>query len=522
MVWTVLVYIFSKIGLHPLRLVVLFGTFALAMAFAGNDLVNFIGVPIAGLESFLAWQSSDAEAMAFSMEILKEPVRTNSLLLIGAGVIMIVTLWFSKKARSVTETEVNLGRQDDGFERFNPNWLARRLVGLSNSLSKVCVSIVPTSWLNKANKSFEKPGTSDEQRPAFDLVRASVNLTMASTLIAFATSQKLPLSTTYVSFMVAMGTSLADRAWGQDSAVYRVAGVLNVVAGWLATALIAFLVSGLFVLVIYHFELSGLLVLIAGAAYFIYRSFRYHGAKEKKKEARLKFENTHSVIDGESLVEETTDRIIHTLSLLSSTCRRVYFGIIQNDLKEVVEAQTWVRSLEESNEELQYELHRSISRTADNNNKATRLFIYVFDLEQDLVQSAKLIVDACHDHLANHLSPLRPHQQLLMTEIQKMTEDYLRSVENVMRQSHSSAYDITRQKRELLDRIDLAISEQILGIKGQAYGPRNSQLMFRVLLETKDIIAVAARYVKLYSRMELDTENRAFILSQHGTHEKNL
>jgi phosphate/sulfate permease len=210
--WTILLQVLlSVFKLNIFRGIVLFGTFSLAMAFAGNDLVNFIGVPIAGLESYQSWNASGVAPGAFSMESLAKAVRTNPLLLFGAGVIMVATLWFSKKARSVTETEVNLGRQDEGAERFKANFLARSLVRMIHLLSSSLNRSIPSSLRERIGSNFElnksRPLAADA--PAFDLVRASVNLTVASALIALATSLKLPLSTTYVSFMVAMGTSLA-------------------------------------------------------------------------------------------------------------------------------------------------------------------------------------------------------------------------------------------------------------------------------------------------------------------------
>ena len=239
-----------------LRIVVLFGTFALAMAFAGNDLVNFIGVPIAGLESYLAWDQSGSAAEGFEMSILNEPIQTKSYLLLLAGGIMVVTLWFSKKARSVTETEVNLGRQDEGAERFRSNILSRSIVRHSLYLGNFLQRMTPPAWREKIAERFqpyEEPILEHQEGgpPAFDLVRASVNLTVASALIAFATSLKLPLSTTYVSFMVAMGTSLADKAWGRSSAAFRVAGVINVIGGWFFTAFMAFTSAAIFATLIY-------------------------------------------------------------------------------------------------------------------------------------------------------------------------------------------------------------------------------------------------------------------------------
>ncbi|MCB0546404.1 MAG: inorganic phosphate transporter, partial [Phaeodactylibacter sp.] len=319
-----------------LRIVVLFGTFSLAMAFAGNDLVNFIGVPIAGFESFNAWSASGAEAEEFNMAVLGHPVRTKTILLLLAGIVMILTLWFSKKAQSVTETEVNLGRQDEGAERFPPNALSRGIVRYSRQISMGVQKLLPNSWLEKAEESFQpveqevkKEGEHDPA--AFDLVRASVNLTVASMLIAFATSLKLPLSTTYVSFMVAMGTSLADRAWGRDSAVYRVAGVLNVIAGWFLTAFIAFSVSALFAWAIYTFGgwAIGFLVLLAVA--LISRTFLLHRLREKEKAEEESFERQAQAIPAVQVLKDSSSGIKQTLAGIKTALHDSLFGLLQED-----------------------------------------------------------------------------------------------------------------------------------------------------------------------------------------------
>jgi len=214
------------------------------MAFAGNDLVNFIGVFMAGFDSFQIAQ--DVAAAGGNIETLymgrlAGPVIAKTGWLLGAGVIMVLSLWFSKKSRTVTETEVNLARKGEGVERFSSSPLSRSLVRGSLNFSKSMNKITPSSVKRFIESRFEPVEL--ENQASFDLIRASVNLTTAALLISLGTSLKLPLSTTYVTFMVAMGTSLADRAWGRESAVYRINGVLTVISGWLLTAFVAFTIS---------------------------------------------------------------------------------------------------------------------------------------------------------------------------------------------------------------------------------------------------------------------------------------
>src|SRR5690606_7075805 len=211
------------------KFIILIGTFALALAFAGNDLINIVGVPITAWQSVELWQASGVSDTLYNMDSLKGNANTPAFLLIISGVIMVITLWLSKKSRYVTQTELNLAREGDAKERFEPNRLSRAIVRTSIGLSHVYKAILPNSLYEKINKRFEKETVNvsakdNAEFPAFDLVRASMNLIVSSILIAWATSMKLPLSTTYVTFMVAMGTSLADRAWNNETAVYRVAG----------------------------------------------------------------------------------------------------------------------------------------------------------------------------------------------------------------------------------------------------------------------------------------------------------
>ncbi|MDG1423601.1 MAG: inorganic phosphate transporter, partial [Flavobacteriaceae bacterium] len=251
LLWTIISQVFIKVfNLNVLKLIIGIGTFSLAMAFSGNDLVNFIGVPIAAWNSYEAWSVSGVEANAFSMEILAKKVPSNVWLLLIAGGIMVVTLWTSSKARNVIKTGIDLSRQGEGHEKFQPNPLSRLVVRASMGINTGITYIFPAKTIAFVNSKFQKPVielTKDKtyELPAFDMVRASVNLIVAGILISIATSLKLPLSTTYVTFMVAMGTSLADRAWGRESAVYRVAGVINVVGGWFLTAITAFLAAAL-------------------------------------------------------------------------------------------------------------------------------------------------------------------------------------------------------------------------------------------------------------------------------------
>ena len=512
--WTILFQLLWQFfQINMLRIVVLFGTFSLAMAFAGNDLVNFIGVPIAGFESYLSWIDSGVNPADYEMGVLKEAVRTPPYLLVIAGAVMIVTLWFSKKARSVTETEVNLGRQDDGSERFRSNALARVIVRISRILGGNAEKLLPES-IKKASEQNFKPITKDRESSyppaAFDLVRASVNLTTASMLIAFATSLKLPLSTTYVSFMVAMGTSLADRAWGRDSAVFRVAGVLNVIGGWFLTAIIAFTVSGVFALCLYLFRewaLAGLLIL---GGILIHRTFLHHRRKQEQKADDEVFESREDRLGPEKARSEMLTRIQSLLITVLQTLQDSTEGLLTEDRNLLQSANEDMEFLKAQNDLFKQRLYRSMRRLEESEGRSSRLYLLVYDLEQDLLQSIGLIVELCTSYVADSLSPLQKPQIDTIRSLSRDLEKYFHLIERkLLTKEYSSPQEIANEKRVILNSVESYLDEQVAGIKAQQFSARNSNLYFSLLLEIKDLIGVAGRFYKILSRW--DAANKSLL-----------
>ncbi|MBW2204008.1 MAG: inorganic phosphate transporter [Deltaproteobacteria bacterium] len=277
----------SFFRVNILKPIVLVGTFALAMAFAANDLVNFIGVPLAGLNAYTTAVAS-SDPLNITMSALSKKVQSQTGLLLLAGAIMVITLWLSKKARTVTETEIRLGQQEEGTERFESIWLSRTIVRMGDSFFGSLRNIVPRDIRKAIGRRIDphigKTVVVGDNQPSFDLIRASVNLMVASAVVSFATSMKLPLSTTYVTFMVAMGTSFSDQAWGRESAVYRVTGVLTVIGGWFMTALIAFTVSFIFANIIHYFKVPGFIALVLFAGGMIWKNQKQHKGRVKETE----------------------------------------------------------------------------------------------------------------------------------------------------------------------------------------------------------------------------------------------
>jgi phosphate/sulfate permease len=476
------------------RFVVLFGTFSLAMAFAGNDLVNFIGVPIAGLESYLHWNNSGIPPGEFSMEALNEAIPAQSYFLLLAGLIMIATLWFSKKAQSVTETEVNLGRQSTGRERFKPNRLARGVVYFTHQISLKISALFPERYSSFVHSRFEDQMDTQEssEKPAFDLVRASINLTMASILIAFATSLKLPLSTTYVSFMVAMGTSLADRAWGRESAVYRISGVLNVIGGWFTTAIIAFSVSALFAFGMAYFGFWVVFVLIGLVGTVLFFTSRYHKKQTLKKEQlqELKHNETTHFTNKQKLRQAEMLHLVQNLILTSVKASN------KEDRQLMVQAKTAFQSLQDEHEVLGTQLFQYISTLE---KEKGRLLIQGFDFEQDLIQSCTSLYQVCENHIRNTHSPLESNQKEIIERYLLSVTDYLSEAYAFMKNtSNISIAELKGLKENVLVESKNCMDYLVQGVDNQLFTPTSTQLFLQIVLESKDIVAVSHRLLKTF------------------------
>jgi len=285
---TVIMTLFAILRVSILKAVVLMGTFALAMAFAGNDLVNFVGVPLTGLDAFIDYTANgNGDPKAFMMTSLQESAHTPTIFLILSGTIMVISLIFSKKARNVVKTSVDLSRQDEGDEMFGSSTVARRLVRTSMRVSGFMDSVIPGRIKRAVEKRFDSSEAQMEEGAAFDMVRASVNLVLAGLLVAFGTAHKLPLSTTYVTFMVAMGASLADKAWTRDSAVFRITGVLSVIGGWFITAGVAFIIAFCITNAMSFGSYAVMLLFIVIAVITLWRSHRKFAKKKKQEEDLL-------------------------------------------------------------------------------------------------------------------------------------------------------------------------------------------------------------------------------------------
>lgn len=481
-------------------IIIIVGTFALAVAFAGNDLVNFIGVPIAAYNSYEAWSGSGAEPTNYVMSALGEPVQTEPYLLLIAGLIMVLTLWFSSKAKAVVKTSVDLSRQDEVKERFEPNYLSRNIVRLTIGLNDSINKILPNSYITWSEKQFIKPKVvvKEQDKPAFDLVRAAVNLMVASVLISIATSMKLPLSTTYVTFMVAMGTSLADKAWGTESAVYRVAGVLNVIGGWFFTAFSAFFAAAIMAFVLYYgggYALAGLLVL---AIALLIRSYLSHRKSSKimREEDQLEKAESSST---QGVIHESASNIANVIKRGNRIYTSAINGLAVQDLKLLKKNRRQIDKLSTEIDDLKDNIFYFIRNLDEPSVAASNFYINILGHLQDITQSLDYISKASHKHINNNHKKLKFSQVKELKDLDSKLETLFATTQSAFEsRSFEQIGAVLEDKNEVFDLVKDKIQKQVERTRNEESSPKNTTLYFSLLLETKDLLTAIMNLLEEY------------------------
>ena len=501
-VFFVLFFILQNVlKVNILRIIVLVGTFALATAFASNDLVNFIGVPMAAYHSYQFFIESGQAADGFLMGDLKGKVSTETWMLLASGLVMVLTLRFSRKARSVTETEVNLGRQEEGYERFGSNMFARIVVQSVVNAHKVLSSMVPMSWNNAIASRFSPKRASESMKeggePHFDMLRASVNILMAAILISIGTSMHLPLSTTYVTFMVAMGTSLSDRAWGRESAVYRVSGVLAVIGGWFFTALFAFTLAFIILNVIYFGGKFAIFAVIGLAIFFIYQTHFLHKKREAKKNKLFK--------EAQEIGKMTNDKLVAKSQATVSSFMGELDRLVQDTILQLsTENKRGLRSifadyldLNEITKNKKANVSKVIDKLADDSLETGYHYVQVMDYLREVTHSVRHIVEPALAHVENSHKPLKQVQLEDLKGLGDIISDFVgKATAFVEGHSSESFEDLGNQKNAILKEIGKARKRQIKRIKANEVGTRNSMLYFELLNEMKNFILFSYAMVK--------------------------
>ena len=484
--WSALMFLFSMLKINTLRITVLAGTFALALAFAGNDLVNFIGVFMASYDSYhLAVASGD---MTMSMGELTKPVQANMWILLASGTIMALTLWFSRKARKVTNTEVNLARQDSGAERFGSTLLSRTLVRSTLNANKYISRRIPASVKKFIEKRFQ-PATETglPDAPSFDLIRATVNLTIAALLISMATSLKLPLSTTYVTFMVAMGSSLADRAWGRESAVYRITGVLTVISGWFITAIVAFVMSFLVAALLMWAGIYAVIILAILCAYRMVHSNLI------KKEKAGEVEEEHLLSTLSQCEIETTEFTKTITELYNSTLN----GVFAEDRKQLKNTLIESREVYRKTSERKYGVLPTLNMLKDSNIESGHYYVQVVDYLNEMSKSLLHTIKACFEHVDNnHSAPSIEQIADLKNIITKMNIIFEKANAMLVSCNFTEFDHLILLGDNLFDDFAQATKNQIYRNRDKLNTTRTSVLYLEILAEAKILILQLRNFLK--------------------------
>lgn len=510
--FTILMQILHLLKVNVFKVVVLMGTFALALAFAGNDLVNFIGVPLAGYSSFADYTANGTAIGAdnFLMSSLLGPAKTPWYFLIGAGVIMVYALATSKKAHNVIKTSVNLSRQDEGEESFGSTPIARTLVRFSMTFANGLSRIMPESTKRWLDTRFQKDEAIIADGAAFDLIRASINLVLAGLLIALGTSLKLPLSTTYVTFMVAMGTSLADRAWGRDSAVFRITGVLSVIGGWFITAGAAFTIC-FFVAMVIHFGGSIAIVALIGLAVFmlIRSQIMYKKRKEKEKgneTMKQLMQSTDNTLILELLRKHTREELTKIIAFTEDNFERTITAFLHENLRGLRRAMGAVK--------FEKQLIKQMKRTGTlamcrlDNNTVLEKGLYYYqgnDFASELVYSVGRLCEPCLEHIDNNFKPLDTIQK---GEFADVTEDIVYLLQVCRRKLENNDYgnleEDIRKANDLNGQLSHLKREELQRIQTQSGSIKVSMVYLTMIQEAQNVVIYTINLMKVSRKFQTE------------------
>lgn len=483
----------SVFKVNVLKIIVLLGTFALAMAFAGNDLVNFIGVPLAGYESYLTYMNSEAVGPDhLMMDALNGAVKTPLLFLILAGLVMVATLIWSAKAKTVIQTTINLSRQESGEERFGSNLFARFIVRTGVSTGYYLQGLIPRKLKSVMDDQFKLPEKAADDDTAFDLVRASVNLVVASMLIAFGTSLKLPLSTTYVTFMVGMGSSLADQAWDRDSAVFRVSGVFYVVSGWFFTAFIAFSISFIIASLFFYVGFAAVFALVVLAAFLAFRT-HLKTKKASQKENIVTQHNLHQMAaqsDQDTLVQKFSAQIQSLVKLLISS-------LLTFDSKQLSLLSQSSVSLTKEKELQHRNAGMNLKLLPDENLENGLKLLQQFEYQLEISKMLQNSIQTVSDYVKNQHRPLSEVQQKELKELQLVVDEFFTKL---MTNAEDSIQDHGKNAETNTDLIELTNTmsrNEIQRIKDEKKSTKRSLLFLNSLNEIRLLLSKVEQMKRL-------------------------
>ena len=497
--FSLLMQLLHALRVNVFKVIILLGTFSLALAFAGNDLVNFIGVPLAGYSAFTDY-TANAGGLGiheFKMTSLTESARTPAVFLFAAGLIMVYALATSKKAKNVIKTSVDLARQEEGDEMFGSSAVARSIVRRATALNEWLERIVPQGIRRWVDSRFQKDDMILENGAAFDLVRASVNLVLSGLLIIIGTTMKLPLSTTYVTFIVAMGSSLADRAWGRESAVYRITGMLSVIGGWFITAFVAFIVCAFVTVTMYYIGFAAMLAFIGLAVFLLIRSNRLYARKQQEEEQDDVFRRMLSTKDrSETLAllrQHVRETLCEYMDFTESSYRSLTDAFVHQKLRDLrkVDNQTDnARKLlkKRRRKELLGLRRLPISVALEKN---TWFHLGSNSCEQ-MLYCLKRINDPCQEHVDNHFNPI---PQACIDEFMPVRDELCRLMEEaraaIAATDYSRTDTILREGDALKNRISALRKQQMNRMQESANNDLKVLMVYLNLLqESQELVSI--------------------------------
>ena len=512
--FTLLMQILHICKVNVFKVIVLMGTFALALAFAGNDLVNFIGVPLAGYSSFLDYTANGQAAGpdGFLMDSLLGSAQTPWYFLLGSGAVMVIALATSKKAHNVIKTSVDLSRQDEGEENFGSTPIARTLVRFSMTMANGISKITPESAKRWIDTRFRKDEAIIADGAAFDMVRASVNLVLAGLLIALGTSLKLPLSTTYVTFMVAMGSSLADRAWGRDSAVFRITGVLSVIGGWFITAGAAFTFCFFVALFIHYGGTIAILLLIGVAVFLLVRSqvmFKKRKAKEQSSETLKKLLSSSDNAEVLRLLQtHTREELSKVLAFTEENFERISTSFLHENLRGLRRSMGSVK--------FEKQLIKQMKRTGTlamshlDNNTILEKGLYYYqgnDFASELVYSIGRFCEPCLEHVDNNFKPLDTIQKGEFADITKDITTLLRATRDRIEGNNYTDMELDiRKANELNGQLSHLKRQELQRIQSHTGSIKVSMVYLTMVQEAQNVVTYANNLLKVSRKFQAEEE----------------
>ena len=481
-----------------LRITILAGTFSLALAFAGNDLVNFIGVPIAGLEAY----SVSGGDVNMAMTALAEPATggSNTIYIVISGIIMVATLWTSRKAMGVSKTELSLSSADEGGEQqYSSSMFSRAVVRAAVSTSRFLDKIVPEKAKNFIEKQFEYADVEHSGAP-YDMIRSTVNLTTASLLIALGTSLKLPLSTTYVCFMVAMGSSLADKAWGRESAVYRITGVITVVMGWFVTGFGGFIIAFALGLLLMWGEVWSFGAITLLCVYmFIHSNFM---PKKKKEENRKSDDEVH-----ENLVDNTMTTVSATIKATTRIYNRTIVALMTENRKALKELSAEADEMYEENRRLKYSVAHTLRSTYGSDLNLSLYYVQILDYLNEMTKSLVHITRPSYEHIDNNHEGLnRVQTDTLMSINADVNEIYSRIIYMFTSSDFSTIDEVLVMRDNLFERLAQSTKEELGRINAGESNSRTGMLFLGIISETKTMVLQSRNLLK----------SRRYFIEQEG------